>query len=281
VSVGDRYRQEAERVRRAVTERLKSRPESQLIELIEDAQPVRSLAEALSHDELALIVEPKRATATRGEIDPALDVASVARAAEHAGARALSVVTEPTFSNGRVGDLARARGACDLPLLARDFIVHTGQVYELRAAGADALLLPMFIFSSVEDDEERPDVLRLSSIVSLAYSLGMDVVPSVQDEQQLERALDLDIDILNIDNRGSDERIDVERTFDMLAEVPVGTTVISESVADAREVSKLHRAGVDALLLDEGHLEGDLYERIEMFARLSSAEHGDGGDSDS
>lgn len=239
------------------------------------APPPRSLAEALSIDELALIVEPKRATSARGTINPDLDVAALAEECEAAGASAISVVTEPELSHGTVADLVAARGACDLPLIARDVVVDVRQVLELRAAGADALLVPMEAHVDRDDDSDEdaeggpPDSSSLAAIIDAAHRLGMDVVLSVCGEEELEAALEHDADALNIDNRDDRGAVDVERTFELLAAVPVGWPVISESVASASEVAKLHKAGVDALLLDEGHLDIGLTNALAVFADLT------------
>jgi indole-3-glycerol phosphate synthase len=226
----------------------------------------RSLGEALSEDALALVVEPKRATARRGTINPALDVAAVVRECQAGGAAAISVVTEPQLSGGSLADLVAARGACELPLLARDFVVDVRQVHELRSAGADALFIPVMVFDDVDD--LRPGQ-RLDDIVDSAMALGMEVVLSVCNEDELELALAADPDVLNIDNRADDGRIDVERTFELLAAVPAGKAVISESVARGEEVARLHRAGVDGLLLDEGHLDTGLTNALAVFHDLT------------
>lgn len=226
----------------------------------------RSLGEALSEDALALIVEPKRATARRGTINPSLDVSTVVRECEVGGAKAISVVTEPHLSGGSIDDLVAARAASELPLLARDFVVDVRQVAELHAAGADALFIPVTVFEDVEDLREGQ---RLADIVRATAELGMESVLSVRSEEELELALDADPDVLNIDNRDDDGHIDVERTFELLAAVPAGKPVISESVARGEEVARLHRAGVDALLLDEGHLETGLSNALAVFHDLT------------
>lgn len=239
-----------------------------------EAPAPRSLAELLSADRLALIVEPKRATAERGPINPALDPATVARECEQAGASALSIVTEPRLSGGSIDDLHAARLACELPVLARDFVVDARQALALRAAGADALLVPAHLYLDSEPDEEevldaadRTDTL--AAIVREAHGVGMEVVLSVRTDDELAFALETDVDVLNIDNRDSSGAVDVERTFELLAEVPVGWPVISESIAAAEHVAKLHRAGVDALLLDEGHLDTGLANALAVYADLS------------
>jgi len=237
------------------------------------AAPARSLSELLSADQLALIVEPKRATITRGTINPELDPEAVARECESAGASAISVVTEPRLSGGSVDDVRAARRGCELPLIARDFVVDARQVLTLRAAGADALLVPALAHLDHEPDADedqhggRTDTLR--AIVHTAHSVGMEVVLSVRSDDELAFALETDVDVLNIDNRGEDGRVDVERTFELLADVPVGWPVISESIAAVEQVAKLHRAGVDALLLDEGHLETGLANALAVYADLT------------
>ncbi|MBC7643573.1 MAG: hypothetical protein H7123_00500, partial [Thermoleophilia bacterium] len=213
-----------------------------------------------------LIVEPKRATAHRGVINEGLDAADIARECEAAGAAAISIVTESELSAGSTADLAAARAPCSLPLLARDIVVHPLQILDLRACGADAIFLPVEAFLDADDldpDEELP------ALVLAAQRMGMEVVLSVHSSEQLEIALEAECDVLNIDNRTSSGKVDVERTLDLLAEVPVGTTVISESVARAEEVARLHRAGVDGLLLDEGHLEHGLTAALHVFADLT------------
>lgn len=230
------------------------------------ARPVRSLGEVMSSDALALIVEPKRSSQTRGMIHPDLDLAAVARECEAAGASAISINTDPQLALGSRDDLVAARGACELPLLARDVIVDVRQVLELRGDGADALLIPVACHLAPQDDFETGS---LSAIITAAHRTGMEVVLSVTSDDELEIALDSDADALNIDNRDAAGMVDVERTFELLSDVPVGWPVISESIAAPGEVAKLQRAGVDALLLDEGHLDIGLTAAVEVFSDLS------------
>ena len=237
--------------------------------------PVRSLVEALSADSLALIVEPKRATLRRGTIHDDLDVATVVAECAAGGASAVSIVTERALSQGKVDDLRDAREATSLPLMARDFIVDARQVFELRAAGADALLIAVEAHLEHEPDAE-PEATQddhgtgtLAAIIREAHALSMDVVLSVCTDEELAFAIEQDADALNIDNRDDDGSVDVERTFELLADVPVGWPVISESIASVDQVAKLHRAGVDALLLDEGHIDTGLANALAVYADLT------------
>lgn len=237
-----------------------------------DAPPARSLTEVLSEDVLGLIVEPKRATRHRGTINPALDVGAVVRECEAAGAVAVSVVTEARLSGGSHDDLRAARDGCGLPIIARDYIVDVRQVYALRAAGADALLTPAVVYAGREPEPhdlvhlDAPPTDSLVAIVRVAHELGMEVVLSVQTDDELAFALDTDVDAINIDNRDASGSVDTDRTFDLLADVPVGWPVISESIEALDQVARLHRAGVDALLLDEGHLDAGLSNALAIYA---------------
>lgn len=240
-----------------------------------DAPPARSLTEVLSEDVLGLIVEPKRATRHRGTINPALDVGAVARECETAGASAVSVVTESRLSGGSHDDLRAARASCGLAIIARDYVVDVRQVYALRAAGADALLTPAVVYLGREPgtDElahvDTPPTDSLTAIARVAHELGMEVVLSVQTEEELAFALEADVDAINIDNRDASGSVDADRTFDLLADVPVGWPVISESIEALDQVARLHRAGVDALLLDEGHLDTGLSSALAIYADRS------------
>lgn len=250
-------------------------PIEQLREAAAQAPAPRSLAELLSADQLALIVEPKRATLQRGTIHEQLDLEATGAECEAAGADAMSIVTEPHLSGGTPDDLRGARRGCSLPLIARDFVVDARQVLALRAAGADALLLPARLHLDSEpaaDDHDESDPDRtdtLAAIVRAAHEVGMEVVLSVRTDEELAFAIESDVDALNIDNRDEDGRVDVERTFELLADVPAGWPVISESIAAVDQVAKLHRAGVDALLLDEGHVETGLTNALAVYADLT------------
>lgn len=237
-----------------------------------EAPSARSLTEMLSEDVLGLIVEPKRATPDRGTINPALDVGAVAGECEQAGACAVSVVTEPQLSGGSPDDVRAARAGSGLLVIARDFVVDVRQVYALRAAGADALLTPALVYRDREpdaDELQQMDALpsdSLAAITQVAHELGMEVVLSVRTDEELQFAVETDVDAINIDNRDSSGSIDAERTLELLADVPVGWPVISESIEALDQVARLHRAGVDALLLDEGHLDTGLSSALAVYA---------------
>jgi indole-3-glycerol phosphate synthase len=128
-------------------------------------------------------------------------------------------------------------------VLRKDFIVDPYQLYEAAAAGADAILL---IVAALEPTE-------LAELLLQAGALDLDALVEVHDERELEVALEVEADVLGINNRDlEDFSVDIERTFDLLSDVPAGKTVVSESGFTHREqLDELERVGVDAVLIGE------------------------------
>jgi indole-3-glycerol phosphate synthase len=160
------------------------------------------------------------------------DVGELAVLAERAGAEALAVAA---------ADLERARGRTGLPIIARQ-----GDPSRLSAAGADAYIL---VFDDFEDESER-----LEDLYALALDLELDCAVEVRDDDELESVLErIDPDILLISERDLErDEEDLERTLDLLADVPAGKLVISEARIVAREqVVALERAGIDAILVHD------------------------------
>lgn len=164
------------------------------------------------------------------------DLVALARAAEHGGAEALAVES--------VDDVATLRGVTALPVVLRRSAIDLASLREARAAGADACVV---VFEELGDEEGL-----LEELVDAAWTLGLDCVLDVRDEDELEEALErLDPDILILSERDrDDEEVELERTLDLLPDVPAGKLVVSESRVTTREqVLELERAGVDAVLL--------------------------------
>jgi indole-3-glycerol phosphate synthase len=203
----------------------------------------RPFAEALSRPGISLIAEHKRRSPSAGKIRKGSKVADVVQAYERGGATALSILTEPFHFGGSLDDLREARANATLPVLRKDFIIDPYQLYEAAAAGADAILL---IVAAL-------DVKRLAELLQEATALDLDALVEVHDERELEQALEVEADVLGINNRDlSDFTVDIERTFDLLADVPAGKTVVSESGFSTRDqLDELERVGVDAVLIGE------------------------------
>jgi indole-3-glycerol phosphate synthase len=209
----------------------------------------RPFSEAVARPGLSLIAEYKRRSPSAGEIRTGADVTEVVCAYERGGAAALSVLTEGAYFGGSLDDLRRAREAATLPILRKDFVVDPYQLYESAAAGADAVLL---IVAALDPDD-------LAHLAREARSIDLDVVVEVHDGRELDVALELDADVIGINNRDlTDFSVDVERTYELLSDVPAGKTVVSESGFSTREqLDDLERVGVDAVLVGESLMRSD------------------------
>ena len=155
----------------------------------------------------------------------------------------MSVLTEPTFFDGRLSDLAAVRAATDLPLLRKDFIVSRYQLVEARAAGADAVLL---IVAAL--DESR---LRLLHDAAAEYELA--VLVEVHDAAELSRALDAGARIVGVNNRNLRTlEVDVEASHALIDRIPAATVSVAESgLRSGGDLVGLRQAGYDAFLIGE------------------------------
>jgi indole-3-glycerol phosphate synthase len=205
----------------------------------------RPFSEALAAPGTSLVAEYKRRSPSVGDLPRGADpVEDVVRAYESGGAAALSILTESDHFGGSIADLRAARAVTDLPILRKDFTVDRYQLYEAAAVQADAVLL---IVAALEPEE-------LESLHAEARELDLDVLVEVHDRDELELALErLDADVIGINNRDlSDFSVDLNRTFELLADVPAGKTVVSESGISSRtQVEDLEQVGVDAVLVGE------------------------------
>jgi indole-3-glycerol phosphate synthase len=203
----------------------------------------RPFSEALVRPGLSLIAEFKRRSPSAPEIRPGADVAEIVSSYERGGATALSVLTEEQRFGGSLDDLRSARSASDLPILRKDFIVDPYQLHEAAVNGADAVLL---IVAALDQEP-------LAMLFAEARELDLDCLVEIHDEPELERALELDAEVLGINNRNLDDlRVDVETTAELITDVPAGKTVVAESGYSEREqLVELERIGVDAVLIGE------------------------------
>jgi len=201
----------------------------------------RPFNEALVRPGLSLISEFKRRSPSAGEIAASATVAEQVGAYERGGAAALSVLTDERHFGGSLEDLQAARAACDLPILRKDFIVDPYQLYEAAVHGADAVLL---IVRALDDRELR-------AMYEEARGLDLDCLVEVHNAEELQRALELDAEVIGINNRDLDAgTVDVSTTYELMPDVPAGKTAVAESGISSRaELEELERVGVDAVLI--------------------------------
>jgi len=205
-----------------------------------------ALRSALAAGQPAVIAEIKKASPSRGVLRASFDPATIAASYARHGATCLSVLTDAQFFQGSADDLARAREACSLPVLRKDFTLEAYQVYEARALGADCILL---IVAAL-------DLPRMRELEAGARALGMSVLVEVHDAAELDTALELETPLIGINNRNLrtfETRLDV--TLSLLKRVPPGRVVITESGILAPEDVKLMRAShVHGFLVGEAFM---------------------------
>jgi len=205
-----------------------------------------ALATRIARGEAAVIAEAKKASPSKGLLRDPFDPAAIARSYEAGGAACLSVLTDERFFQGSDEALRRAREACSLPVLRKDFVIDPYQVYEARVLGADCILL---IAAALGD-------AQLNELAGLARHLDLDVLVEVHDAAELERVAHMDGTLLGINNRDLRTfHTRLQTTVDLLPAVPAGRTVITESGIHSREdVAFMRERGVHAFLVGEAFM---------------------------
>jgi indole-3-glycerol phosphate synthase len=218
-------------------------PLKELMEQVEQARPARDFRAALRQEGVSLIAEVKRASPTKGMLMENLDPVEVAGVYELSGARAISVLTDGHFFKGTLDDLTTVHTHVAVPCLRKDFMVDEYQIYEARAAEADAILLIVGVLSNEQ----------IKEYTALAASLGMASLVETHDEEEIERALETGSHIIGINNRNLKTfEVDINTTLRLKKLVPGGKVLVSESGIHTREhVKALENGGVDAILVGE------------------------------
>jgi len=203
----------------------------------------RDFGAAVRQPGVSLIAEIKRASPSRGLLRPDLDPVALAREYESGGASAISVLTDEHFFQGSLDHLRAVRQSVSLPVLRKDFILDPYQIYEARAAGADAILL---IVAALDDD-------ALQSLHRLAAELGLAALVEVHNAAELGRALCVGPSIIGVNNRDLQTfEVTLDTTARLRPLIPVGIALVSESGVHTRQdVARLELLGVDAILVGE------------------------------
>ncbi|MEM7562849.1 MAG: indole-3-glycerol phosphate synthase TrpC [Pseudomonadota bacterium] len=207
---------------------------------------VASMQQRIESGESAVIAEIKKASPSKGVIREAFDPVEIAMSYQRGGASCLSVLTDQDFFQGHDDYLKAARSACNIPVLRKEFIMESYQVYEARAMGADCILL---IVAALDD-------AALLELHQEATSLGMDVLVEVHDREELARAMRLDLSLVGINNRDLrtfDTSLDT--TISMLSEIPENCMVVTESgIHTAEDVMLMREHQVHAFLVGEAFM---------------------------
>lgn len=231
-------------------------PVEQLIEACGALEPTRGFARAIRAGRpadsprtpgrrLRVIAEVKKASPSKGVIRADFDPVKIAESYHRHGAAAISCLTDEKFFQGSLEYLKRIRACVPLPILRKDFMVDPYQVWQARAAGADAIL----IIAGMNDRATQQAIRRA------ATEAGLDVLVEIHGPDELDEALSLDPDVLGINNRNlRTEQLttDLSVTLALAASVPARLTLISESgIRNADDVAALERIGIDGILVGE------------------------------
>jgi indole-3-glycerol phosphate synthase len=235
-------------VRADVAERMGRVPLDALKERAGGAPTPRDGVAALRQDEVTVIAEVKRSSPSRGALAPIADPAALAREYEAGGAHAISVLTEGRRFGGSLEDLMAVRHAVDLPVLRKDFIVSSYQLWEARAAGADIVLL---IVAALSQE-------ALVSLHERAQSIGLTALVEVHDVEEVPRALDAGARIIGVNVR--DLRtltVDRDHFARVAPYIPDHVVRVAESgVRGPHDLIAYANAGADAVLVGESLVTG-------------------------
>jgi len=211
---------------------------------LEQPSPL-DFASALHGNHIKLIAEVKKASPSRGIIRSDFNPVAIAQTYAANGAAAISVLTEARYFQGSFNHLRDIRKALGnrLPLLRKDFLCDSYQVYESRAYGADSVLLIVAIITPQ----------KLKELLRLSHELGMSCLAEVHNKAELEIALKSGARIIGINNRDlTTLTVDLTTTERLRPLIPKDRTVVSESgIKDRSDMGKLKKWGVDAVLIGE------------------------------
>ena len=206
-------------------------------------EPFRFEKALAADGDIHFICECKKASPSKGLIEPDFDPVQVAKNYQKNGATAISVLTDRHFFQGELDFLISIRKEVGLPVLRKDFIIDPLQIEESHRAGADAILLIAAILSPAQLHDFRVQ----------AEALGMDALVEVHGEVELDQALASGARLIGINNRNlHDFIVDLNTTFRLKTLVPQGIPVVSESgITTVEDIVRLKEAGIDAALIGE------------------------------
>lgn len=211
------------------------------------ASPTRGFLSALKRAKAearpSLIAEIKKASPSKGLIRADFVASEIAKAYADGGADCLSVLTDKPSFQGDPTYLAQARDACSLPVLRKDFMYDPYQVVQARSWGADAILI---ILSAVDDETAR-------LLHDVAQDMSMDVLCEVHDAQEMQRALNLNMKLIGINNRNLKTfETTLDTSFQLMKNVPDDVILVSESgIFTSAELYNLFDAGAHTFLVGE------------------------------
>jgi len=261
-----------EHKRQEIDAAMQQRPLDDLQRAVADAEPPRNFFKALTRpkDELRVIAEVKKASPSAGLIREDFDPVAIAAAYHENGAAAISCLTDEHYFQGSLDDIAQIKAAVPLPVLRKDFIIDPWQLYEARAAGADAVLLIA---------ECIPDEALLLDLLILATELRMTTLLEVYEVDNLLKVRPhigfphSQYMLLGINNRDlRTMTTDIGHTLRLLGMVEQAEILVSESgIRSHEDVQRLREVGVHRILVGE-----HLMRQPDIGAALRQLIHGNG-----
>jgi len=233
-----------------VADRKRVAPRAELERRCADLPATRDFEAALRPaGPVALIAEVKKASPSRGVLSADLDPVALAQSYAQHGAHAISVLTDEKYFKGHLDLLAAIRARVSVPLLRKDFTIDEWQLWESRAAGADAVLLIVSILEAA----------LLRDLLGAAKGLGLAALVECHTAAELDRALSAGSRIIGINNRDlASFETTIETTLALLPSIPPGPIVISESgFFHGDQVRRVVAAGARAVLVGEGLVKAD------------------------
>ena len=205
-----------------------------------------ALASQIRQQKPAVIAEIKKASPSKGVIRESFDPAALARDFEECGATCLSTLTDEKYFQGANEFLLEARAACSLPVIRKDFMIVPYQIAESKALGADCILL---IVAALGDSQ-------LQELAALANELAIDILIEVHDREELERALELNIELIGINNRNLHTfETDLQTTLDLASSIPADKLIITESgINTTADVIRMTSKGIYGFLVGEAFM---------------------------
>ncbi len=208
-----------------------------------DKKKIRNFKKSIKKegDKIRLIAEIKKASPSKGLIRKDFDLLKIASVYEEKPVDAISVLTEEDFFQGHLSYVKIVKDITSKPVLRKDFIINEYQIYESIVNGADAILL----IAAILEKRQAEEYFHLSK------ELGMDVLFEVHDEEDLEKAIFINADIIGINNRNLKTlNVDLSTTLRLKKDIPKDKIVVSESgIRNRIDVITLQKAGIDALLI--------------------------------
>ena len=225
-------------------------PLDKLQKLLTVLPSARGFRQAITKShEISLIAEIKKASPSSGVLRRDFDPVKIAQVYRAYGARAISVLTDEKFFQGKLSYIDSIKKEVYLPILRKDFIIDKYQLYESKLAGADAVLLIADLLSRSE----------LFGFLEICRNLAMDAIVEVHNEEDLAKALSVDSHIIGINNRNLHTfEVDLEVTSNLVNSIPEDKTVISESgIKKYEDIMFLKSLDVDAVLIGEAFMRSE------------------------